>query len=355
MAADPWFIRQFDGPARYDSDTPYTTVTNEPPASWRPFSADSAWNTPISANPTLDPNSSAIIGWLNSLLPTGGPTDRYCGGAGTVEDYDHPVYYAKRTDPLLRVLTRKGQFDPSTTRVRRLASSLHNRLIPVPANSPESMGTDRHLTIVVGDTAYDMWGARRDTYGPGYLGTAWGTVVPLGGDGSTEGGYGATAVGCPLMAGIIRLSELESGHINHALAITTRYVRHDTFVAPATGTALGDPGVTKGSAEDMMRPQSGARLQLDMSFAEIDALAVRAWKKTMLKAMSEYGMIIVDTAGTNTSYTPILESGAPDVAAGQVDRWKLFAQSQGWSPAGSSHVMPLSSGVDWSKLRVVTM
>lgn len=353
--ADPWFIRQFDGTARFAVDSPYTAVSNEPNASWRPFSQASLWNTPIPANPVVDPNSSAIVSWLNSLLPTFGPTDRYCGFAGQVEDYDHPIYYAKRSDPIKRVVVAPGQRDPSTTPNKLKITSMHNRLIPVPANSPETKGTDRHLTIIVGDSAYEMWGARRVNMGADKISMSWGAVTSLTGDGHTEDRCGPTASGCPLVAGIIRLSELQSGHINHALAVTVRYVRYNDFVEPASGTATPDPGVSPGDSNDLSRPKTGARLQLNMTNSEIEALSMPAWKTTILKAMAEYGMIIVDTGGTSTSYTLLLESGAPDVALGLEDRWKVFGRSQGWAATGMGYIMPLSSGVDWSKLRIVAV
>ena len=41
----------------------------------------------------------------------------------------------------------------------------------------------------------------------------------------------------------------------------------------------------------------GARLQLAMSSAEIDALSVPRWKKTILRAMARYGLFLGDTGG----------------------------------------------------------
>jgi hypothetical protein len=350
MAADPWYVRQYDGPAITEGPSPYTAVTNEPPASWRPFNSSSLWNTPIPGNATATADSSAIITWLNSF--TGGPTDRFCGEAGTTDDFDHPIYYAAAGDPLQRVQLSAGARDPSLLG-RTHVTNLQDRLMPVPVNSPQAGGSDGHLCVVTEDTIYDLWQARSWSPGSGKIGTKWGATTSLSGDGSTDGGFGATAAGVPLIAGLIRLSELQAGLIQHALAITVRYVRNNVFAAPATGTATPDPGVVAGDSNDLTRPITGSRLQLNMSSAEITALNLPAWKTTILNAMATYGMIIMDTSASH-SYTLVLESGSPDVALGNSDRWAVFGTAQGWSKSGNAYVMPLSTGVDWSRLRVVS-
>lgn len=359
MAYDPpsW-MRQFDGPL--DPPSPFSYGTGEPPATWRPFADTSLWNVPISDNPTLDPNSAAQIDWLNSL---GGPVDRYIGIGGTNEDYDHPWYFTSADDPLLRMKMTSGSRDPSTiwkpvgshTAGELRASDIQNRLLPVPAESTPAGGTDQHLAIVTSTHAYEMWGAMQHDPGEGRMACRYGAVFPLDGDSTSTDGHGATAAGTSLLAGQIRLSQLEAGHINHALAIITRRVRWWEFVAPANGCATSDETVAAGSPEDMLRPVTGARLQLNYTEAEIDALPVPAWKRTILHAMREYGMIIMDTGGA--SWNIQFESGTADVAHGQPDRWRAFAAAQGWSQAGSGaaapYVVPLKSGVDWTRLRVI--
>jgi hypothetical protein len=349
-------MAQFDGPI--DAPSPYTYGTSEPPATWRPFSAASAWNTPIAAGATASADSAAITAWLNGL--GGGPVDRYMGTGGTINDYDHPVYYAKSADALARIKEQAGSRDPSITYTgvvtgsRLRASDLHNRKIPMPAAATPAGGTDQHMVIMTATHSFEMGGAGFWVPGEGRYGCRYGAVYDLAGDGSSSDGHGATAGGTSLLSGQIRLAELQAGYIPHALAIITKYTRWNVYAAPAVGAATPDPGTTAGDANDLARPVTGSRLQLNYTQAEINALGLPAWKTTILQAMREYGMIIMDTGGA--AYGLQFESGTPDIAYGQPDRWGTFAAAQGWALSngvGSPYILPLKAGVDWSRLRVL--
>ncbi len=351
----PMWIPNYDSPV--DAPSPYSYGAGEPPATWRPFNNSSPWNTPIGASPTVASDSAAVVTWLNSL---GGPVDRYMGQAGTAGDYDHPVYWSASGSPFVRVKLSGNTGDPSTiytpstTGKRLRVSDLHNRRIPFPAGATPAGGTDGHLTIATADRVYDMWQANNWQPGDGRYGCGYGAVYELNGDGSSTDGHSATAGGVSLVAGRIRLSQLQAGYIPHALAMVVKYVRRNVVTGVATGCATPDPTTTAGDANDLQRPVTGSRFQLNYTQAEINALAVPAWKKTILHAMREFGMIIMDTGGQ--SWGLQFESGAVDVANGQPDRWRAFAVAQGWNQVvdvGNPYVMPLKTGVDWTKLRVV--
>lgn len=355
MAYNPpsWII-QYDG--TQDAPSQYS-YGNEPPAGWRPFSDSSPWNTPIAANPAIASDSSAVIAWINSL---GGPVNRYIGVGGTVEDYDHPAYFAPTGTPTKRMKFSSGSKDPSViysgvvTGTRLRVSDLHNRKIPMPTVATPAGGTDGHMAIVSANYSYEMWQGNSWAPGEGRYGCAYGAVFDLNGNGISTDGHAATAAGVSLLAGRIRLSDLQAGHIPHAIAIITKYVRRNVFADPAVGAATPDPSTTAGDANDLQRPVTGCRIQLNYTASEIDALAVPTWKKTILHAMREYGMIIMDTGGA--AWGIHVESSAVDVANGQPDRWRTFAAAQGWAQAGgasSPYIMPLQSGVDWTRLRIL--
>src|ERR1700755_1795759 len=170
----PSWITQFDGardpPSLYD-------YGNEPPAGWRPFSDASAWNTPIASNPTVASDSAAVATWLSSL---GGPVNRWMGVGGTVDDYDHPVYYAQANSPLVRVKLSAGQRGPSViysgvvTESRWRTSDLHNRKIPMPPTATPAGGTDGHMVIVSRNRSYEMWQGNNWSPGEGRYGCAYG-------------------------------------------------------------------------------------------------------------------------------------------------------------------------------------
>jgi hypothetical protein len=295
----PSWITQYNGPV--NDPSPYS-YGNEPPVGWRPFSNASAWNTPIANNPVTASDSAAIVAWLQGL---GGPANRYMGVGGTAEDYDHPWYYVANGDPLKRIKLLAGSRDPSVTYsgvvtgTRLRASDLQNRTIPMPAVATAAGGTDGHLAILTNTHSYEMWQSGSWAPGEGRYGCAYGAVFDLAGTGTSTDGHAATAAGVSLLAGQIRLSELQAGHIPHALAMITKYVRRNVFADPAVGAATPDPTTTAGDVNDLQRPVTGCRMQLNYTQSEIDALAAPAWKKTILHAMREYGMIIMDTGGAS--------------------------------------------------------
>ncbi len=345
----PAWIRQFDGPAQTASE--FTTCTDEPPAGWRPFSDASPWNTPIPASPDVHPDSATIVGHLVTTL--GGPVDRYIGVGGTAEDFDHPVYFAQAGDPLVRIKTAAGAHDPSYLG-KTCITSAHNRLIPVPADAVSAAGDDHHLTIATAENYWDFWYGGEYDLGDGRIGCTWAGYTPVNGDGEMVGGYGCTAADVPLVAGRIRVVDLEAGHIPHALFMISRWVRYYEYVAPAHGTATPDSTATPGTADDLRWPMTGARFQLNYTEAEINALAVPAWKKTILHAMREYGMIVGDTGGA--SFGIQTESSGPDIAYGLPDRWKVWAAAQGLDlvdEPGGPYYLPLKAGVDWTRLRLL--
>jgi len=96
----------------------------------------------------------------------------------------------------------------------------------------------------------------------------------------------------------------------------------------------------------------GSRLQLNMSAAQIDALAVPAWKKTILKAMATYGMYFGDTGGG--AWGIQAESGSTYTSFGKEDAMVTFARNNGVPTYNGNYVFNIRDGVDWAKyLRLI--
>ena len=96
----------------------------------------------------------------------------------------------------------------------------------------------------------------------------------------------------------------------------------------------------------------GARFQLDLSDAEIAALAVPGWKKRILRAMARYGMYSGDTGGS--SWAVQAESGSTYTSFGGEDGLVSFARRHGVPTWEGRYVLDLRDGVDWARhLRVV--
>ena len=62
----------------------------------------------------------------------------------------------------------------------------------------------------------------------------------------------------------------------------------------------------------------GTRFQLAMTPAQIEALPVPAYRKTILRAMARYGMYVADTGG---SWAVIQVSALVTMSFGLEDRW----------------------------------
>ncbi|HYV14547.1 MAG TPA: hypothetical protein VE972_00825, partial [Conexibacter sp.] len=87
--------------------------------------------------------------------------------------------------------------------------------------------------------------------------------------------------------------------------------------------------------------------------AQIAALNVPAWKKTILTALAHYGGYVGDTGGPGFGLQ--FESSATYTVFGLADPLVAFAQQNGISSSGGIYVFDVASGVDWARyLRVLT-
>ena len=96
------------------------------------------------------------------------------------------------------------------------------------------------------------------------------------------------------------------------------------------------------------------RFQLDLSPSEIDALPVPGWKKTILRAMAEYGLYVGDTTG-GTPWNIWFESSSTYTSFGRSDPMVEFAREAGIPRSSDGrYYFDWGSGVDWRRhLRVV--
>ena len=311
------------------------TGPSSPPACWRPYADTSPFNDPIPRGARVAPRSSRIVG---RLLGFGALQHLTAGDAGTAKDAGRAIYFSQPHDPLFVVhCTRPwGACPVEGLRVR----------IPDAARVPG--GTDGHLSVVDTSTGWedDFWRVRSKPRGGGRLIVAWGGRTRIDGDGL--GSY-AVASRFGTLAGALRPEELQSGRIDHALAISVR-CDSGRFVYPATHS--GWPCAAAGLPE-RDAPAMGTRFQLAMTPAQIGALRVPAYRKTVLRAMARYGMYVADTGG---SWALIQVSGLVTVSFGLGDRWVDLARSVGASywPPDRRYVIDIRDGVDWRRfLRVV--
>jgi hypothetical protein len=191
---------------------------------------------------------------------------------------------------------------------------------------------------------YGFWQVRQKPASGGTLTVSWGGKTRVDGLGL---GSGATAGNFGLAAGIIRPQELAAEEIDHALFMVVKCT-NGTSVAPAgadVGRTCSSMGLPNTGA-----PAMGQHFFLDMSAAEIEALGVPAWQKTVLRAMAEYGLYVGDTGGGFLK----LESGSSYTSLGQADPWVGVAQGAGIAASHEgTYTFDLAAAVDWrSQLKV---
>jgi hypothetical protein len=152
--------------------------------------------------------------------------------------------------------------------------------------------------------AYDLWRARReddDTISYNYM-RKWDLNGPGFSPPWTEGARGS---GLPLFAGLIRPGELESGEIQHALAISLPGPAQGLFVQPASST--------DGNGRTRSIPE-GARIRLKRDVVLPQPRDPRTGKVIKLSRQQQrladaivaclrtYGAIVVDRAAVPTLY-----------------------------------------------------
>ena len=315
------------------------TDASWPPACWRPYARTSPFNRPIGRNAPTASFSRAAVDRLMSF----GPPGPVVAGGSRSDDFDKPTYYAQASDPVFRVRCTRpwGRCETSGMRIH----------IPDAAR-PAGAG-DAHMTVVAPDgrTEYDFWKVASKPRGGGTLTVAWGGRTSLLGNGL---GSAAVAAGFGNLAGIVRAQELQAGRIDHALFMVVHCTNGRGVYPAASGNLDGACTDRRGAA-----PPLGARYQLDMSDAEIDALPVPAWKKVILRAMARYGMFVGDTTGA--SWGIQIESDDTYASFGKPPLFAEYARANGFVEVPASQpgkppswVGDLASGIDWrTRLRVV--
>jgi hypothetical protein len=271
-----------------------TVPATDAAAVWRPFNAQSPWNTPIPANPTLDPDSAALIDDFKNSSQYGIHLDV------NIDGYSIPLFWADANTPKVTVTCRTGGHGFVGTN-----GSNATALVPIPTGAAPDAQSDHHLLIIdrSNNTEYGMWDA---AFANGAWTCGLGALLNLNGTGvrplAIEANpwweaHGARACGFGLVAGLIRPEEIAAGRIDHALVVAYPHIRAGMYVPPAS-TAQAANGV--GAIKTRGIP-CGGRIQLDPAI-DVDAIAVPAAGKAILRALQIYGAYVGDYSGALSLY-----------------------------------------------------
>jgi hypothetical protein len=254
------------------SPTPPTPSTNIPFAASSPFLTQLPFNTP------LDPNSAAIVANLNSQIQ-----NNYGHAALNTTSYSAPIYTVPANQPKVNLTWDNCQGQSMES---GFAAQLQN--VPVPTDAASSVGTDADMVIwqPSTDTEWEFWKMAQDPNTGGWSACYGGRIDHVSQNpGIFPFPFGTSASGLPMLAYLIRVSELQAGQINHAIAINVPTPR-DTFSWPANRTDGVDSNPTD--------PAEGERFRLDPSF---DTSTLPPGERMIAVALQKYGAIVTDTSG----------------------------------------------------------
>jgi len=238
------------------------------------FPSDNIWNTDISSLP-VDVHSAQWLASMNSSStflhpdfgPSGDPTNPY-GMPYTVVSPGHPFAHVTFQYP--------SESDPGP--------------YPFGADTPieggQSATGDRHAIMVDPSTCtlYELYQAQ---YNGGSPTAGSGAIWNLRSNALRPAGWtSADAAGLPILPGLLRYDEVQSGQITHAIRMTAT-TTDQSYLWPARHEA--------GARSDPSLPPMGARFRLKASF-DISGYSPQA--QVVLRAMQHYGLILADN-GSN--------------------------------------------------------
>jgi hypothetical protein len=130
--------------------------------------------------------------------------------------------------------------------------------------------------------------------------------------------HGSRACGFPLIAGLIRVEELEAGKIEHALVLAYPHIRAGLYTPPAS-TAQATVGTEAIKSRGI---PCGGRIQLDPSL-NLDSLGLSASGKVIARALQEYGAYIGDYSGAVNLYADGSPAAQAKWDAGLLDTYEV--------------------------------
>ncbi|WP_369068608.1 NPCBM/NEW2 domain-containing protein [Kineococcus terrestris] len=311
------------------STTQRTTVSGHGMPAGGVFTAGTGWKLDV-RNAPLHPNSAGMV--ANVAAQTAA---QYSGVAAfNAYQYSTSFYTVPADQPKVDVRWTNCQGKSSVPDFL-LGPGGHFTQVPIPSRAVPAKGTDSQLTVWSPDTdqLWEFWMAKKVD---GVWSACWGGRI----DGlSKNNGYfpqhfGASASGLALAGGTVGIKDVQSGVIDHALALHLQ--------APGTASEWSYPAQrSDGFDTSANRVPEGTRLRLDPS-VDVDALPMHPIAKMVAKAVQKYGFIVTDRAGCTAV---VAESPEASINATGVDPWKALM--------GSTPSYSIMKGFPWEKLQAL--
>jgi hypothetical protein len=247
------------------------------------FTSTSYWNTPLPASAPVDPNSSAIMAWIEADSAT--PYLRLAGASSTGK-WGNPVYRSTSSDPSYAVVNTCRLAQPPAFASVRIPVGAR----PDPSSDAAMTVYDASAGLVYGfwhaayDATHDVWSA------------CGGTVYGLGSNGlhhdlaASDDPRNTGHRGVPPSAYAVLFGEIQAGEIDHVLKIAV-----DTTGCAHVFPMVGDEcGTTAADA-----PPEGTRIRIDPS-VDLTKLGLSPAALVIARALQRYGAVIGDQSGGAT-------------------------------------------------------
>jgi hypothetical protein len=167
-------------------------------------------------------------------------------------------------------------------------------------------GGDMHVLVVEMGTCslYETWSSK-------YVGPGWscgsGAKFDLSSNALRADGWtSADAAGLPILPGLVKVSEVQAGAVNHAIRFTMN----------STQQAYVHPAVHAAGKADPSLPPMGLRLRLKASF---DTSSFTGATRVILVALQQYGIILADNGSdwyisgdSDDAWNPLMDALVSD-------------------------------------------
>ena len=250
------------------------------------FPGDNIWNTPIDTLP-VHPNSDNYISTIgaNAILHADFGSGVWPPGSNSPIGIPYVEVPGSQPKVPITFFWYPDESDPGP--------------YPIPSDAPIEGGPDsdgdRHVIVLDQDNCilYEMY------YAFPQVGGSWeaanGAVYDLAShDLRPDGWTSGDAAGLPILPGLVRYDEVESGEIRHAIRFTAPETQ-SAHIWPARHDASGNTGSSY--------PPMGLRLRLR---ADYDISGFSEKVQVILQALKTYGLILADNG------SPWYISGAPN-------------------------------------------
>lgn len=283
-----------------------------------PFASNSVWTTPLPADTPTNPNDADYLNVIkddNCGEPAAVPekpvscTPSPSSDIPNITTFSAPLYVVPADEPKVSVTAACPGSD------RSFSQAFLNSIaggVPVPADAHAAAGSDEDIQIYQPSTNHywEFW--RFQNNSSGYWDACWGGEIThvSKSDGIFPSELGATATSLPLLGSIVRIQELQSGQIDHAIGLVigddaTADLSSNVVPANTPHPNQTAPGVSwpathgDGGSSDPNAIPEGTRFRfpasLDLSHYDLTPIA-----REIAVAAQKYGFIVNDSSPSPT-------------------------------------------------------